>query len=97
VIAMRLHAGILAATVGIPPLMVSYDPKVTAFAKLLDVGSAMSMEGLTAARLFEAHQESLRNRERNVKILERKREELVRLAEGNLELLRETLGSPATL
>ncbi len=28
VIAMRLHAGILAATVNVPPFMVSYDPKV---------------------------------------------------------------------
>src|SRR6185312_173871 len=34
VVSMRLHAGILATTVGVPSLMVSYDPKVTAFAKL---------------------------------------------------------------
>ena len=53
-LAMRLHAGILATTVGVPPLMVSYDPKVTAFARGLDLGYALPLEGLTAPRLLDA-------------------------------------------
>ncbi|MBS1720592.1 MAG: polysaccharide pyruvyl transferase CsaB [Armatimonadetes bacterium] len=52
VIAMRLHAGILAASVGVTPFMVSYDPKVTAFGRLLDV-PAPGFEGMTAQRLYE--------------------------------------------
>jgi polysaccharide pyruvyl transferase CsaB len=87
VIAMRLHAGIIAATVGIPPLMVSYDPKVTAFAKLLDIGTAPSIEGLTAQRLYDMFVEHQKGRERHEKILERKREELVKAAMVNVELL----------
>jgi polysaccharide pyruvyl transferase CsaB len=92
VIAMRLHAGILAATVGVPPLMVSYDPKVAAFAKLLDMGSAPSIENLTPQRLFEIFQSFQKERERNDKILERKKEELRKLAQINVEAIREGLG-----
>lgn len=93
VVAMRLHAGILAATVGVPPFMVSYDPKVTAFAKLLDLQTAPSMVGLTPQRLFESFMQFMRDRERNEKILERKRQELVNLAKGNLDILSEILPS----
>ena len=42
-IAMRLHAGILAATVGVAPTMVSYDPKVNAFAQLLNLPRAIDV------------------------------------------------------
>lgn len=90
-IAMRLHAGILAASVGVPPLMVSYDPKVAAFSKLLDMGNALSIEGLTAQRLFENFQLFQKDRERSVKVLERKRAELSKLAETNVEVVRESL------
>jgi polysaccharide pyruvyl transferase CsaB len=92
VIAMRLHAGILAATVGIPPLMVSYDPKVTAFAKLMDLGAALSTENLTAARLFETFQSFIKDRDRNQKVLDRKLEEQKASAQTNIELLEASLG-----
>ncbi|MFI5386564.1 MAG: polysaccharide pyruvyl transferase CsaB [Fimbriimonadales bacterium] len=91
IIAMRLHAGILAATVGIVPLMVSYDPKVTAFAKLLDMGAASEVEGLTAQRLYDQFIEHQRARERNEKLLGPKIEELRKLAMVNIELLEQTL------
>lgn len=91
VIAMRLHAGILAATVGIPPFMVSYDPKVTAFSKMLDLNPALPIEGLTADRLFNQFMDFHRSRERHQKILDRKMEELRGLAEGNVSLLRDSL------
>lgn len=97
VVAMRLHAGILAATVGIPPFMVSYDPKVTAFAKLLDLQAAPSVVGLTPQRLFESFMQFLKDRERNAKLMERKHAELVKLAQSNLEILADFLPNPAKI
>lgn len=91
VVAMRLHAGILSATAGVPPFMVSYDPKVTAFAKLLDIQSAPSVVGLTPVRLFESFMQFLKERDRNQSVMERKHSELVRLAQSNLDLLNEIL------
>jgi polysaccharide pyruvyl transferase CsaB len=90
-IAMRLHAGILATTVGVAPFMVSYDPKVSAFAKMLDMGTAPSMEGLTAQRLFDMFISHQKNREHNQKVLEKKRAEFVKSAMLNIELLESTL------
>lgn len=92
VIAMRLHAGILAATVGIPPLMISYDPKVAAFAQMLDIGSAPSMEGITAQRIYDVFVEHLKSRERNVKVVERRVEDLRKQAMVNIDLFNSTLG-----
>src|SRR5579862_2838072 len=91
VIAMRLHAGILATTVGIAPLMVSYDPKVTAFAKMLDIGTAPSIEGLTAQRLYDLFIDHQSARERNEKVMARKLEELRAASMKNVELLEEAL------
>lgn len=97
VIAMRLHAGILAATVGVPPLMVSYDPKVAAFAKLLDIGAAPAIEGLTAQRLFDRFMEFQRDRERNQATVERKAQEMANLARENIELFESAFRQPATM
>lgn len=95
VIAMRLHAGILAASVGVPPFMISYDPKVTALAKLLELAPAPPIDGLTSDRLFDSFMGFLKDRERNVKIVEKKREELKRAAMVNVEVLRESLSGAA--
>lgn len=97
VIAMRLHAGILATTVGVPALMVSYDPKVASFAKMLDMGTSVSIEGLTANRLFESFVQFHKERERNLKILERKRAELRKAAELNVEMVLDSLSGKATI
>ena len=96
VIAMRLHAGILAASVGVPPYMISYDPKVTALAKLLELAPAPSIDGLTADRLFENFMGFLKDRERNMKIVERKRAEMKAAAMVNVQALRECLTSAVT-
>jgi polysaccharide pyruvyl transferase CsaB len=97
VVAMRLHAGILSTTVGVPPMMVSYDPKVAAFAKLLEVGPALSLQGLTPIRMLDAFTEFQRARDRNVKIVEQKRVEMCNLAQTNLDLLEEILQPTATM
>jgi polysaccharide pyruvyl transferase CsaB len=85
VVAMRLHAGILAATMNVPSLMVSYDPKVTSYARIMETGNALGLEGLTATRLLDAFVSFQKDHARNVKIVERKREEQARAAEGNVE------------
>lgn len=90
-ISIRLHGGILATTVGVPSLMVAYDPKVAAFAKLLDTGPSVSLEGLTAARLFDAYTDFSRKKELAVAITVKKREEMAKLAFGNVEVVRESL------
>ncbi len=87
VVAMRLHAGILAATVGVPPLMVSYDPKVAAFGKLLELAPPLSMEGLTPTRMFDAFVAFMKDRDRHAKILDKKRVEMVGLAQQNIEVV----------
>jgi polysaccharide pyruvyl transferase CsaB len=91
VLALRLHAGILAATVGVPPMMVSYDPKVDAFAKQLGLGSATKLQGANAASLARSFLQFLQNKERNAATVELKRNELATQALGNVTLLRENL------
>ncbi len=54
-VAMRLHAGILAACAGTAPFMLSYDPKVSAFSQLMGLPAAMSMKGISAQRVFDAY------------------------------------------
>lgn len=91
-VAMRLHAGILAANAGIPALMVSYDPKVAAFSKLMGNSHALTIDaGLTAQRMHDTFLAFMKDRERNQVVLEKKREELTRLAEGNVEIVRDAL------
>jgi polysaccharide pyruvyl transferase CsaB len=91
VIAMRLHAGILAATVGVPPLMLNYDPKVAAFAKQLDIGPALKIEDLTPARLFETFMTHHKQKEQEKVVILKKREELRDDAMKGIELAREFL------
>lgn len=92
VIAMRLHTGILATTVGVPPYMVSYDPKVTAFANVLGYSAPPNMQGITADRIFNGFQSFIKDRDRAAESLLRKREELRKAAMGNVDLLRAALG-----
>lgn len=91
VIAMRLHAGILATTVGVPPFMVSYDPKVAAYSKMLDIGGSIGTEGLTAQRLFENFSVFQRDRERHLKQMSKKREEFRQAALVSVDAVREGL------
>jgi polysaccharide pyruvyl transferase WcaK-like protein len=92
-IGMRLHAGILAATCGVPPYMVSYDPKVAAFATGMELPAPPSVSGLTPQRLFEGFMAFYKERERYQAVVARKREEMTTLAKANLDYLAEMLGS----
>jgi polysaccharide pyruvyl transferase WcaK-like protein len=96
-ISMRLHAALLAATVGVAPLIVSYDPKTTAFAKLLGLPPPPSIEGLTAQRLFETFLDHQKSADRNRQIILRSVQDLTTLARGNLDLTRKALGGAATI
>lgn len=91
VIAMRLHAGILAATVGVPPFMVSYDPKVNAFANAIGAPTPPSMQGLTAQRVFDGFMGYIKDRERTSAALLNRRDELAKEAMANIEVLESTL------
>lgn len=92
-IAMRLHAGILATTVGVPPLMINYDPKVAAFSKMLDIGGALPIDNITPQRVFEAFMQVQKDHDRLVKVMQRKREELRREAMFNIQAVKDGLPS----
>lgn len=85
-ISMRLHGAIFAANVGLPPLMISYDPKVSSFAKLLGT-TAMPFEGLTAAKVFDRFREHQAQKEQNKKILAKKHDEFAAKARQNVDIL----------
>lgn len=92
VIAMRLHAGVLAATVGVPPYMVSYDPKVNAFANSLGLATPPGIEGLTAQRILDGFTTFIKDRERVSDSLVSRREALRAQAMENIKALHEALG-----
>ncbi len=92
VIGMRLHAGILAATVGVPPYMISYDPKVTAFANSLGYSNPPTMQGITASRIFDGFQTFIKDHDRLVASIEKKRDDFVEGARQNIDVLRSALG-----
>lgn len=92
VIAMRLHAGILAAAIGVPPFMVSYDPKVTAFAKQIGQSSIPGVDDVNPQRLLASFLEFMKTRERTVAELARTRESMQQQALTNIEVLRGCLG-----
>jgi polysaccharide pyruvyl transferase WcaK-like protein len=90
---MRLHMGVLAATVGVPAYMVSYDPKVAAFANAMGYPTPQNIESTTAERIFDGFQSFIKDRERVVANVQRKRDELAKQAQENIEVLVSTVGT----
>ncbi|MCW5937322.1 MAG: polysaccharide pyruvyl transferase CsaB [Fimbriimonadaceae bacterium] len=91
VVAMRLHAGILATTVGVPVFLLSYDPKVSAFANAIGMPAPPQLQGLTAQRLFDGFQSFIQDRDRVAEGLKRRREDLAKEAQKNIEALEAVL------
>ncbi len=87
VISMRLHGGIIATTVGVPSVMLSYDPKVAAFASEAGLPSALPMNSLSASRVFEVFQTMMKQREQSAERLLARRETLRQQAMLNIEVL----------
>lgn len=91
VISMRLHGGILAATVGVPSLMLSYDPKVSAFASEAGLPNALPMNNLTATRVYEAFQTMMKQREAARDRLNQRMSALRDQARVNLDVLNQSV------
>lgn len=89
VVAMRLHAGVLAATAGVPAFMVSYDPKVAAFAKTMDLPAIPAGSGMTAQRICDGLMDFLKRRDSVCKNLGKRVEEQKELARANLQVLQD--------
>lgn len=90
-IAMRLHAGILAATVDVPPFMIAYDPKVTAFAASANLPTPPVMQGITPQRIMDNFLLFHKDRDKYAAQLARRREEMVKLAQQNIQYLTEVV------
>jgi len=91
VVSMRLHGGILAAAGGVPPMMVAYDPKISAFTNLMDLPAPVSLEGITGDRIWQSFQAFERDRDRTLRILAVKKEQQTSLALRNVAIIRESI------
>lgn len=92
VIAMRLHAGILATTVGVPSYMVSYDPKVNAFVNAMGMPAPQDIRNTTAERIFDGFQTMMKDREALVTKIRAKNDEFKRQASESIDVLVSTVG-----
>jgi hypothetical protein len=73
--------------------MVSYDPKVTAFANAMGYPTPQNIETTTAERLFDSFQAFMRDRDRTVEMVKRKRDEFSILARENIDVLVSCVGT----
>lgn len=87
IVTMRYHGAIFAAKAGIPPILVSYDPKVSALGSILEVPAAIPVEGLTADRLWAAWEQYEAKREQLVTRMAVIRQSQEANARQNIDLL----------
>lgn len=91
VIAMRLHAGLLAGAAGTLPFMVSYDPKVNALCTAFGLPAPLSFGQLTAPRLFENFMAFYKDKDRHLRQIQSRLPGLREMALANVEALVECL------
>lgn len=97
IISVRLHGGIFAATVGIAPFILSYDPKSLALASQLGLPSPLPVDKVKPEKVVDAFLEFHGRAEQNNKIVAQKLDGLKKLALSNVELVARTLGAPDTI
>lgn len=88
VLSMRLHSLIFAATMAVPSVGISYDPKLDANLKLLDQPTAGTVEDLEPETALRLIGETLEHRAQRVTALEEKRRALTASARETEEILR---------
>ena len=86
VIAMRLHALILAALVGTPMVGISYDPKVAGFLQSIEQDLAGCVESIRASAIVDATLQAIQRKDAVRAALERHRERFVALAQRNMDI-----------
>ena len=87
IVSMRLHAGIFAASAGIAPMMIAYDPKVSSFARLLGLPIPLAVDEISAPRLWDTFQAFEDKRDAYNALVATKRDEQRTLAQRNADLL----------
>ncbi len=91
VIAMRLHAIIYAAGAGVPAIGLSYDPKVTGFAKYMGVNTTLQIADFTDGTLASLARDIVKNKEAVQKTLTEKTTELKQKAMENADMVMEMI------
>ena len=92
VIGMRLHAGILATTVGVPAYMVSYDPKVNAFTNAMGFSTPPNIQDVNAGQILSGFLSFIKDQDRLPASIERRRDELAKKSQENIEVLVSAVG-----
>jgi polysaccharide pyruvyl transferase CsaB len=91
VIGMRLHSLVFAVSKAAPCAAISYDPKVQSFADDAGIPTACDIRGATVETIQAATEDLLNRRAEFSSALAARRNEYVRLARRNVELVKATL------
>lgn len=90
-VAMRMHAGLFSALSGKAPLMIAYDPKISAFSASLGLPSPLSLDGLTPQKLWEAFRRFESERKKWDREIQPRVAHLRELARKNVSIMREAI------
>ena len=93
VIAMRLHAIIYAAGAGVPAIGLSYDPKVTGFAKYMGVNTTLQLADFTDETLASLARDIVKNKDAVRKTLTEKATELKQKAMENADMVMDMINN----